>query len=132
MTEACKQKNNTFNTRLPVRKGMIMMLIRSLDQFYNPPQPYLQCLYKTLLITTYFGLLRIGEVTKSKHVVKAKDVQIGKNKKKLMFILRSSKTHTKGQHPQIIKIAASSELSGNNWKINPMRSKNNLNYCPFE
>ena len=44
-------------------------------------------------------------MTKSEHVVKAKDVQIAKNKCKLMFVLHSSKTHTRGDKLQIIKIS---------------------------
>ena len=43
-------------------------------------------------------------MTESQHVVKAKDVHIGINKDKLMFVLHSSKTHGKGTKPQIVKI----------------------------
>ena len=52
----------------------------------------------------YFGMFRIGEMTESQHVVKAKDVHIGINKDKLMFVLHSSKMHGKGTKPQIVKI----------------------------
>ena len=31
-------------------------------------------------MTMYFGLFRIGEVTSSEHVLKAKDVKVGKIK----------------------------------------------------
>ena len=48
--------------------------------------------------------MRVGEVTQSEHVLKAKDVNIGTNKDKLLFILYSSKTHDKGNRPQRIKI----------------------------
>ena len=53
-------------------------------------------LYQVLIITTYYGMFRIGEVTLSDHVVKARDVHIALNKPKLLFVLHSSKTHTKG------------------------------------
>ena len=53
----------------------------------------------------YFGLFRIGELTKGEHPVLARDVQIGTNKKKILFILRSSKTHSKAMRPQQIKIS---------------------------
>ena len=88
--------------------------------FYRNQQPYLATLYKSVLSTMYFGLFRIGEVTESDHVIKAKDVHIGKNKKKLMFILHSSKTHTPGVKPQIIKITSSQNIKQNN------------TYCPFK
>ena len=56
-------------------------------------------------------MFRIGEVALSNHVIKAQDVHIGINKAKLMFVLHSSKTHNKGDHPQIVKIASSGSLS---------------------
>ena len=41
---------------------------------------------------------------KSPHVIRAKDVHIGINKDKIMLVLHSSKTHSKADKPQIIKI----------------------------
>ena len=46
----------------------------------------------------------MGELTKGEHPVRAKDVHIATNKNKLMFVLRSSKTHAQSSRPQIIKI----------------------------
>ena len=65
-------------------------------------------LYMALFATSYYGLFRIGEVTvtESDHTVKACDVRIGTNKRKLLFVLRSSKTHSCSSEPQFIKIAA--------------------------
>ena len=71
----------------------------------NAGQPYLAALYTTLFSTAHFGLFRVSELT-SEHAVLAKDVFIGENKDKFMLILRSSKTHTKGMEPQIIKISS--------------------------
>ena len=77
------------------------MILFEIERNYGQ-QPYLKHLYKVLIVTTYFGLFRIGEVTFSDHVVKVSDVHVGTNKKKLLFILRSSKTHGKGSKPQQI------------------------------
>ena len=68
-------------------------------------QPYLFILFKAMIMTAYFGLFCIGEITDSDHVIKAKDVHVGVNKDKLLFVLRSSKTHGKGIKPQQIRIA---------------------------
>ena len=62
-------------------------------------------LYRALFATTYYGMFRVGEVTSGSHPILAKDVHIGINKNKMLFMLRSSKTHHKGNHPQTIKIA---------------------------
>ena len=112
LIKACKLKNNTIQTRLPIRKGLLGILINSLDKYYNTPQPYLVILFKALLAMTYFGMFRVGKVTKGPHVVKVVDMLIATNKDKLMFILCTSKTHNKGNKPQIIKVKAVKDLTG--------------------
>ena len=51
-------------------------------------------------------MLRISEVAQGQHGVLAQDVHIGFNEKKLLFILRSSKMHTQGNQPQLVKISS--------------------------
>ena len=105
LTRACKIHNDVINTHLPIRKTTLSLLLKGVTKlFRESPQPYLETLYKTMFITAYYGLFRIGEITDSPHNIKAKDVQVGTNKNKLMFILRSSKTHNPGDKPQIVKI----------------------------
>ena len=58
---------------------------------------------------------------KSPHVIKACDVHIARNKFKLMLILQSSKTHNKGDKPQIIKLM----------KNDSVRSKTDHSICPY-
>ena len=67
----------------------------------------MKTLYQTLFITAYYGLFRLGEVSFNPHVIKAKDVHIALNKNKLLFLLRSSKTHCKSDLPQTVKITSS-------------------------
>ena len=69
----------------------------------------------------YFEL---GELVKGLHAVKARDVDVGANKNKLMFVLHTSKTHNKGVKPQVIKIK--SIHSDKN-----AEHKQNMKYCPF-
>ena len=104
LTRACKLKNDVVSARLPIGRSMLELLLKKLDVLLAN-QPYLLTMYRALFLTTYTGLFRIGEVTASPHALKAKDVGIGKNKDKLRFLLRSSKTHTPGDRPQVIKIS---------------------------
>ena len=67
-------------------------------------QPYLMFLYSGLFVASYFGLLQIGEVTSGSHPIRAKDVHVGINKNKILFVLHSSKTHEVGDPPQLVKI----------------------------
>ena len=102
LTRACQLVNDTVKCRLPIQKPFLEIIMRKLNSLYNS-QPYLRTLYRCIISTMYFGLFRISELTKSPHVVLAKDVNIANNKKKFLFILRSSKTHVKGNKPQMIK-----------------------------
>ena len=108
LTKACKLNNDIHNNRLPIRKSVIKLLLKALEKKYSATEPYLMIMYRALILSTYYGMFRIGEVTASPHVVKACNVEIGVNKPKLMFVLTSSKTHTKGDKPQIVKISGSS------------------------
>ena len=87
-------------------------------------QPYLSVMYKALFAISYYGLLRVGEVTCSDHVIKAKDVYAALTKDKLLLVLYSSKTHSKGMRPQKIRITSNfTEKSGFYAK---------RNFCPFK
>ena len=57
-----------------------------------------------MFVSAYYGLLRIGKIALGLHVIKVTDVHVGVNKKKVLFVLRSSKTHVLGSKPQIVKI----------------------------
>ena len=109
LTCACKLKNDNITARLIIRKSLLGLLISKLEVKYVD-QPYLNTMYRALFLTTYYGMLCIGEVTMSQHVVKAKDIYIGVNKPKIMIILHTSKMHNKGQHLQIVKMSASAQL----------------------
>ena len=93
-----------------------------MKHFKSTNQEYLGKLYTAIFSSAYYGLLRIGEIAKGSHPILAKDVQIGLNKKKILFILRTSKTHWKDSKPQLIKITGSS-------RHKPARTDPNL--CPF-
>ena len=107
LTCACKLQNDQLKVRLPIRKSLLQVLMNKTKDYFNSrQQPYLACLYSTIFSTAYYGLFRVGEIAMSQHVIKAVDVHIADNKRKLLFILRSSKTLNKGAKPQMVKISA--------------------------
>ena len=107
LTQACKLRNDIVHTRLPIMKQLLGVIIeKTRTKFESAGQPYLSLLYQTIFATAYYGLFRVGELTMSPHVIKAKDVHMGRNKRKFLFVLHSSKTHNKGDPPQMVKIAA--------------------------
>lgn len=99
--KSCKYTNNEVIHRLPINYYMLLSILDATDQAFGS-QPYLATLYKAMFSAAYNGLLRVGEITKSQHVILAQDVLVGKNKRKIQFILRTSKTHGLGDPPQII------------------------------
>ena len=105
LTKACRLVNDQIRTRLPIQKDLLGVIINQINQYYGVKnQNYLRVLYKTLVSTAYFGLFRVGELSKGEHPVLAKDMHMGMNKRKVLFILRTSKTHWKNSRPQSIKI----------------------------
>ena len=106
LTHACQIKNDKLRSRLPIGRKLLEMLIFELNHIWDT-QPFLEAMYKAIFCLAYFGLMRIGELTQGDHPVKAKDVHIGTNKDKIMVILYSSRTHSKANYPQQIKISVS-------------------------
>ena len=103
IVRACRLRNDKLHTCLPIQKPMLELILwQTKIHFTSASQPYLDILYRTMLSTMYFGLLRISEVTAGNHAVLARDVHIASNKRKILFLLRSSKTHG----PQMIKISS--------------------------
>ena len=88
LTQACKLKNDTVKNRLPISKSMLSVLLRTAKNHFDVMgQPFLSTLYSTILLTMYLGMFRVSEVTSGAHPVLARDVHIGKNKNKFLFIL---------------------------------------------
>ena len=107
LTRACRLKNDKVCTRLPIQKDLLRILLTgTVAHFNNEGQQYLAVVYKTLFCTAYFGLFRIGELTTGDHPIRVTDVQIADNKWKILFILRSSKTHGRDSKPQTVKITS--------------------------
>ena len=79
-------------------------------------------MYAALFADAFYGLLRIGEVSAGSHVILARNVHVGQNKNKLLFILETSKTHNKGDKLQMVKITCTPTREG----VSP-----NPLYCPF-
>ena len=122
LVRSCKLENDIVKTRLPIQKGLLEILLFEIERKFNgtSPQPYLILLYKAIFCLAYYGMLRVGELSMSNHVIKACNIHIGNNKDKILIVLYSSKTHGKESRPQKVKISAINN-DGYNKKI----------FCPF-
>ena len=122
LTKACSINSDKLYICFPIQKKMLCALLDNTNIYFSHRnQPYLAILYQAMFATAYFGLFRIGEVTKSPHVLMAWDVHIASNKNKILFLLHTSKTHNRSHFPQCIKI--SSERKNH--------TKNTNAHCPF-
>ena len=131
LTRACRLTNDKIKTRLPIHKGLLNMIITQIRKFYHDTaQPYLAVLFSSLISTAYYGLFRVGELTSGTHPVLARDVQVAKNKNKMLFVLRTSKTHGKSSRPQMVKI--SSAKTGLDSKLKPNLKLPKTTHCPFK
>ena len=112
---------------MPLQKGMIRIIINNIHDFYyvEKSQPYLALLFKAMILTGYYGLFRVGELTESQHVIRKGDVKKAKNKQKILIVLRSSKTHSINKASQMVNIRP--------LNIAQERHQNDLDrYCPYQ
>ena len=110
---------------MPIQCGLLELILFQIERrFASANQQYLECLYKAMFSLGYYGLMRIGEMTKSPHVVKACNIHIADNKDNILILLYSSKTQGKQHAPQSIKITTNSEEKG--------VFHRNRHFCPFE
>lgn len=110
---ACKLHNDVVSVRMPIGLNLHNLIINEIDNvFLSKGQPYLSSLYKTITAMGYYGMMRILEMV-GKHAVVTEDV-ISRNqlKRKVKCILRSSKTHHRGNAPQIVDIVPDTEVLG--------------------
>lgn len=115
--KACKLHNDTVTVRRPIRGGLLKLILKQVDQeFMLKGQPYLSAVYKAIIVSGYYGLMRASELV-GRHAVVAEDVHISENhnKRKVKMILRSSKTHHRGKRPQTIEIVPDDEVVGTAW-----------------
>ena len=123
LTKACRMKNDVVLTRLPIYCGMLELILFQVQRKFKN-QPYLEAIYLALFAIGYYGLMRVGELTLSNHVVKATNTYLATNKDKLLLVLYSSKTHDLKNRPQKIKIESNrSERTG---------SYVERHFCPFK
>ena len=116
LTRACRLKNDVLQTRLPIKKGMLRILLKEIANYFlscESNQVYLANLYMTIFATAYYGMFRISELTSGTHPVRACDVHLAVNKKKFLFVLLTSKTHGKGNKLQKIRISENPTRMGN-------------------
>ena len=123
LTRACRIQNDRVVNRQPIYYSLFEILMFETERIFIDGQYYLECLYKALFTLSYYGLMRVGEVTLSPHALRAKNVHIGQNKNKLLLVLFTSKTHGINNRPQKIKITA---------KDRQNTKKFHRNFCPFQ
>ena len=98
LTRACRYKNETVRIRLPIQRGLHDIILKLTEEhFQNLGQLYLEKLYRAMFAAAYYGLLRVGEIAAGSHPVLVPDVHVGRNKRKLLFVLQTSKTHWEKQ-----------------------------------
>ena len=107
LTKACHLKNDKLRLRIPIQRQLLETILQGVKKLFNSQnQFYLAILYQALFVSTYYGLLRVREVTAGSHPILARNIHVAANKWKMLFILCSSKTHGYNSTPQMVKITA--------------------------
>ena len=91
LTRACCLRNDRVYSHLPIQLRLLDLMMFELNNIFQN-QPYVNILYKTVLMFGFYGLMRVGEITQGTHVALAKNVHIGTNKNKILVVLFTSKS----------------------------------------
>ena len=118
--KACKISNDHVKTRLSIKQRLLNLILFEIQRIFKD-QPYLQTMFKAMFALGYYGLMRVGELAKIDNTLKADNIYRGTNKRKLLIVLYTSKTHEEESEPQQIKISVT----------NAYESKDHI-FCPFE
>ena len=128
IVHSCRLCNDQFHPRFPIKLQLVELILMEIGRMFDK-QFFLLTMYRALFAIAYYGMFRIGELTVGDHVLLAKNVHLALNKKKMLFILFSSKTHDASSKPQKVKITALNTDIGNK-TIN--KSSQQKLFCPFE
>ena len=132
LVKACKYVNYQVRTRLPIQKRLCAYLIHHTENYFRDHnQPYLACLYTALFASAYYGMLRIGELTTGTHPIRVTDVHVGENKNKVLFVLRTLKTHWLDSKLQFVKLM-SVPLKNAEQHMHIIPSMGEWYFCPYE
>ena len=83
ITKGCHYRNHKVKARLPIKKNLMQLIYVAIENVFSGNQPFLIALHRAILVTAYYSMFHIGELTRSQyaeHTVKALDVNFGKNK----------------------------------------------------
>ena len=70
LIKGCRLENDTVKVRLPIQKSLIEMLLFEMQRHFGQNgQLYLETMYKALFSLAYYGMFRVGELTKGDHTV---------------------------------------------------------------
>lgn len=119
----CKLKNSKVHYRCGISKIMLKDIIKALQSmFQDKGQDYLFHFYRAIFLTAYYGMFRIGELADSPHSLKSEDVKMSSNKNKFLLILRSSKTHSKGDFPHTVSVPQVVDVEEDDDLYNPFKA----------
>ena len=92
----------------PIKKGLLELMLFEVERIYlvEQSQPYLIDMYTAFFCLSYYGMMRVGELSDSQHSLKAGDVHVNDNQDGLLVVLYISKTHGEESKPQKIRISA--------------------------
>ena len=123
----CRERNDLADDRLPIQQGLLQMILceinRSLKEIHTI---YNVILYRTIFLTLYYGLMRIGELVEGEHILKVTDVHEAANKNQYLLVLYSSKMHNVGTRPQKICIRKPQEAGNIYCPVDELNKYSNL------
>lgn len=103
LVKAARIKNGKIKMRLPIKLlNRMIEEVPRLKRFKN--QPYLVKLYRAIFAVAYYGLLRVSEITGSKHLLKSRDMHLAQDRPKVQMRIWTAKNKKRGTWLDDLKI----------------------------
>ena len=134
ITKTCKLHFDTIKPRFPIRHRFLeVILFETQRKFALMNQPFLEILYVTAYLLLYFGMMRVGEVAAGDHSILARNVHYSENRKEILIMLYTSKTHNESDEPQRIRIKQNQLEVLSKKKCDEISKQCiNKNFCPIK
>lgn len=130
LVKAARIKNGKIKIRLPIKLRLLNKMLDQIPKLKRMQnQPYLVKLFRAIFAAAYYGLLRMSEITGSKHSVKARDVHLAQDRPKIQLRIWSAKNKKRGSWPDDIKIEGLSDCRA--CFNTPTGRKSSFRYCPI-
>lgn len=129
LVKAARIKNGKIKMRLPIKLKLLNRMLDEIPRLRKlRNQPYLVKLYRAIFVSAYYGLLRMSELTGSKHAIKSRDMHLAQDRPKIQMRVWTAKNKKRGSWPDDLKIEGLTDCKA---CFPNFSGRSSFRYCPI-